>query len=272
MSSFQTIKTRSEGRVGVLTFDRPTLLNAFNSALIGEVNAAMIGFIADPNILAIVVHGNGRAFSAGFDMKESSGQDAKTIEEWRAELERDFAFIMQFWDCPKPTIAAIHGHCLAGAFELSLACDMTVAAEGTKLGEPEVRFGGGLVALLLPWMTTPKFAKELILTGNDRIDAARGYELGVINYVVPQGQEFAKAMAIAGHLTAAAPSAVMLSKRAINRSYEAMGMRQSLLGALDIDIIISAAGGPERTEFNRIRNEQGLKAAFAWRDSRFGQD
>ena len=89
-----------------------------------------------------------------------------TNEQWRKVLETDFDFIMQFWDCPKPTIAAVHGFCLAGAFELALACDITVAAEGTRFGEPEARFGSGIIAMLLPWVTGPKQAKELLLTGS----------------------------------------------------------------------------------------------------------
>jgi len=267
--AFETIRTRVEGHVGVLTLNRPHVLNAINAAMVREVGEAMRGFTADPDVLAIVIHGEGRAFSAGFDLKESAQRKVTTTEQWRALLEEDFAFIIQFWDCPKPTVAAVHGHCLAGAFEVMLSCDITVAAEGTRLGEPEVRFGSGMVALLLPWLTTPKIAKELLLTGNDRIDARRAYEMGIVNHVVPAGEELAKALAIAADLCAAAPLSVQLTKRAINRSFEIMGMRQALLAALDTDALIEAGAGPERTEFNRIRQEQGLKAALAWRDARF---
>jgi enoyl-CoA hydratase len=118
-------------------------------------------------------------------------------------------------------------------------------------------------------MTTPKIAKELLLTGNDRVDARRAYEMGIVNHVVPAGEEFAKAMAIADDLCAAAPLSVQLTKRAVNRGFEIMGMRQALLAAIDTDALIEAGAGPERVEFNRIRQEQGLKAALAWRDARF---
>jgi enoyl-CoA hydratase len=263
------IETKAEGRVGVLTFNRPDVLNAFNAALIGEVSRALGGFAADPAIHAIVVNGNGRAFSAGFDLKESAAKGALTPEQWRAVIEADFDFIIQFWDCPKPTVAAVHGYCLAGAFEVALACDVTVAAEGTRFGEPEVRFGSGIVAMLLPWVTGPKQAKELLLTGNDRISARRALEIGIVNHVVPDGEQLEKAMEIAREMAAAAPASVRMIKRAINRSYEIMGMRQALLAAAETDILIESSGGPERAEFNRIRKEQGLKAALAWRDARF---
>jgi len=267
----QMIATRTEGRIGIIAFNRPDVLNAFNQQLIREVNAALEALTADPAVLAIVVHGNGRAFSAGFDLKESAERNLTEVAEWRAILETDFRFIMQFWDCPKPTIAAVHGYCLAGAFELALACDITIAAEGTRFGEPEVRFGAGIVALLLPWVTGPKFAKELLLTGNDRIDASRAQAMGIVNQVVPEGEHFDRAMAMARDLCAAAPAAVQLTKRAIQRGYDMMGQRQALLAALDIDLQVSMSGGAERAEFNRLRREQGLQAALAWRDARFSQ-
>ncbi len=267
--SFETIETRTEDRIGVITLNRPRVLNALNRTLMREVTAALAEFTADDTILAIVVNGAGRAFSAGFDMKESAQRPTPTMGDWQKILRDDFDFIIQFWDCPKPTIAAVHGFCLAGAFELALACDVTVAAEGTLFGEPEVRFGSGIIALLLPWMTSPKVAKELLMTGTDKVDAARALAIGIVNHVVPAGEELGKAMALARDFAAAAPLSVQLTKRAINRTYEAMGMRQALLSALDADVLIEASGGPERAEFNRIRREVGLKAALAWRDARF---
>lgn len=267
--NFETITVEERGRIGVLSFNRPQVLNAFNSALMEETGAAMKRLSGDERILAIVVRGEGRAFSAGFDLKESAERQTEGVEPWRAVLEADFEFILQFWECPKPTVAAVHGFCLAGGFELALACDMTVAAEGTRFGEPEVRFGSGIVAMLLPWMTPPKLAKELLLTGNDGIDAGRALTMGIVNDVVPTGEETPRAMALAQQIAAAAPLSVRLTKRAINRSYDIAGMRAALLAALETDIAIEAAAGPERVEFNRIRKEEGLKAALAWRDAKF---
>jgi len=264
-----TIRTRVDGGIGVLTLNRPNVLNAINAAMISEIGEAMAGFVNDQRVRAIVIHGEGRAFSSGFDLKESMQRQVTSIEQWRALLDEDFAFIMQFWDCPKPTVAAVHGHCLAGAFELMLACDIAVAAEGTYFGEPEVRFGAGIVALLLPWMTTPKIAKELLLTGNDKVTATQAREMGMVNHVVPEGEVLPKAMGLAAQVCAAAPVSVQLTKRAINRTFEMMNMRQALLAALDTSTLISVEAGPERVEFNRIAKEQGLNAALAWRNGRF---
>jgi enoyl-CoA hydratase len=269
--SFETIKVGVAEGIGTITLNRPEMLNAFNTQLMQDVSRAVSGFTDDAKVGAIVVHGEGRAFSSGFDMKEALQQTTTGPEQWLARLERDFDFIMQFWDCPKPSVAAIHGYCIGGAFELALACDITVAAAGTRLGEPEVRNGSGMIALLLPWMTTPKIAKELLLTGNDRIDAERALAIGIVNYVVPPGEELAKAMELARAIATAAPLSVKLTKRAINRGYEAMGMREALLAALEMVVMITTDDGPERQEFRRIQREQGLKAALAMRDARMGQ-
>jgi enoyl-CoA hydratase len=250
-----------------LSFNRPRVLNAFDGPLVKATTQAMAELSADENVLAIVVRGEGRAFSAGFDLKAGAATAGeRSLADWRRVLETDFAFIMTFWECQKPTIAAIHGYCIGGAFELSLACDITVAAADTRLGAPEVKFGSGAVAMLLPFVTGSKAAREILLTGDDHLTAERALTLGIVNHVAPAGEELTKALAIAESIAAADPMAVQLSKRAINRSYEAMGMRAALAQALEADIFIEGAGGPRRTEFDRIRREQGLKAALAWRD------
>jgi len=264
-----TIDIGIQDGVAVLTFNRPKLLNAFNTALVRDVGDGMKELSANDDVRAIVVRGAGRAFSAGFDLKESAASAGeRSPAEWRSLLEADFRFIMSFWDCPKPTIAAVHGYCIGGAFELSLACDVTVAAAGTLFGSPEVKFGSGAVALLLPWIAGPKAAKELLLTGNDKLSAERAQQLGIVNHVVPDGKEFETAVAIARDMASAAREAVRLTKLALNRTYEVMGMKAALEAALETDILIESGGGAERAEFDRIRREQGLQAALMWRNAR----
>src|SRR6476469_1759964 len=124
--AYETIAVERRGRIAVLSFNRPHVLNAFDPGLVSETHAAMAEFSADDAVRAIVVRGEGRAFSAGFDLKAGAATAGNRDQAgWRKVLEADLAFIMQFWDCPKPTVAAVHGYCLGGAFELSLACDIT---------------------------------------------------------------------------------------------------------------------------------------------------
>jgi enoyl-CoA hydratase len=268
MSEQSPVTTRIDGRIGILTLNRPRVMNAFNGALIDATNRAMDAFMNDDAVLAIIVRGEGRCFSAGFDMKESAARGISGEEEWRDVLTKDFDFIMQFWNAPKPTIAAAHGYCIGGAMELLMACDLAVASETTFFGEPEVRFGSGIVAMLAPYVIGPKQAKELLLTGNDRITAKRCYEMGILNRVVAEGEEMEAAMELANQIASAAPRSVQMTKAAIHRAYELAQMRTALLEALETDIQIETDESPERLEFNRIRKEQGLKAALAWRDGR----
>lgn len=269
METYGDIRTDVNGPIGHIFLNRPRSLNALNANLMREVTRALLAYVADPAIRVIVLAGDGPAFSAGFDLKESEERNSVTVREWRAVIEADFEFIMQFWNCTKPTIAAIHGFCIAGGLELAVACDITVADSSTLLGEPEVRFGSGIVAMIVPWLIGPKLAKQMLLCGNDRVTAERAAAMGLINEVTPPGKQLDRAVEIAKEIAASAALSVELTKRAINRSLDLRGMRDSLLAAVETDIIIEAGPGPERTEFNRIRREQGLKKAVEWRDSRF---
>src|SRR5204863_1378746 len=190
----------------------------------------------DATVRVIVVQGAGAAFSSGFDLKEQMQRQPTGIAEWEPILHKDFDTVMRFWHCPKPTIAAVRGPCLAGACELALACDLTIAAEDAFFGEPELKFGAGIVVMLLPWIVGPKVAKEIILTGEDRVSAERAAQIGMINRVVPAADLDAEALRLARHIAAIDPGLVKETKRAINRALEAQGMLAALEEALDIDL------------------------------------
>lgn len=257
--------------IGHIKFNRPRQLNAFNNDLMRAAIAAVDQLNADTDVRVILVSGEGRAFSAGFDLKAASERQLEGRDDWRKQLELQFDFIMSFWNSPVPTIAVVHGYCLAGALEVSLACDMTVAAADAFFGEPEVRFGSGAVAMLFPWVTGPKQAKELLLTGEDRIPADRALQMGLINTVVPPEDLMSEALKLARKVARSSSHAVRRTKDAVNRSYDIMGLRQSLALGLDIDLDINATPTWEKQEFSRIRKEQGVKAAIAWRDARFAE-
>jgi enoyl-CoA hydratase len=163
------------------------------------------------------------------------------------------------------------GPCLAGACELALACDITIAADDAFFGEPELKFGAGIVTMILPWLVGPKIAKEIILTGEDRIPAQRARELGLVNRIVPSAELDDAALALAKHIAAIDPELVKETKRAINRAYEAQNMLQALEDGLAIDLAIEGAGSPDKIQFMDIARRDGLKAAIAWRDARFAK-
>jgi enoyl-CoA hydratase len=263
--SFEWIRYETDGPIAIIALNRPAKLNAIHFPMIRELNRALDLAEGDDAVRAIVLRGEGRAFSAGFDLAGGESRCDDKIEAMRANLRFDFDIIMRFWDSPKPTIAAVHQYCLGSALEMAVACDITVAAEGCRFGEPEVRFGSGIVALILPWVIGPKRAKELLLTGSDEVSAERALALGLVNCVVPPDACDAEALRIARDIAANDRVAVELTKRAINASYEVMGMRRALLDSLELDVQIEASEAPETLEFNRVAAERGLKAAIAWR-------
>jgi enoyl-CoA hydratase/carnithine racemase len=266
---YQTIVYERRGPVARITLNRPRVLNALSVELIREFGDAFDRLEADEEVRAVVLLGAGRAFSAGYDLKESGAQKVSGVVEWRKRLERDVRFTLRVWDCPKPVIAAVHGYCLAGACDLAMTCDLTVAAEGTLFGEPEIRFGSGVVTLVMPWVIGMKKTRELLYTGFDRVTAEEALALGLVNRVVPADRLDAEAMALAEEIARNDPEAVKLTKIALNRTYERMGIKDALAMNLELDTIMEAAETPMRREFNRIRDAEGLKAALAWRDARF---
>jgi len=266
--AFETIRYETNGPVAILTLNRPDKLNAINLEMVAEICQAMDQAEGDSEVRVIVLRGAGRAFSAGVDLEADTGRSDDLLGAVRYEIERDFEGIMRFWDSPKTTIAAVHKYCLGSAMEMAVACDITVSAEGCRFGAPEVKFGSGIVALILPWLIGPKVAKELLLTGDDKVTAERALALGLINRIVPEADCFDEAMKIAREIAVNDRVAVDLTKLAINRTYDIMGMRQALLQGLELDIFAEASETPESREFYRIIAEQGAKAGVAWRDAR----
>ena len=266
---FTTIVLEKIGAVARLTLNRPQRANALNAVMLNEIGRALDGIERAAGLRAVIVRGAGAAFSSGFDLKEQMERRPKGIEEWRGILRHDFDTIMRFWHFPLPTIATVRGPCLAGACELALACDMTIAADDAFFGEPELKFGAGIVAMLLPWIAGPKVAKEIILLGEDRIPAERAREIGMVNRVVGAAALDAVGLAMANRIAAIDPNLVKETKRAINRAFEAQNMLAALEEALAIDLAIEGAGSPDKIQFMEIARRDGLKAALAWRDARF---
>lgn len=252
-----------------LTLNRPERTNALDQEMLDEINTAMDMAEADDAVRAVIVRGAGASFSSGFDLKAQMEAKPTGVTEWRPLLRKDFDTVMRFWHCPKPTIAAVRGPCLAGACELALACDMTIATEDAFFGEPELKFGAGIVVMLLPWIVGPKIAKEIILMGEDRVPARRAVEIGMVNRLVASEALDGEALRMARHLGAIEPGLVKDTKRALNLALERQGLLDALESALAIDLAVEGAGSPDKIAFMDIARRDGLKAALAWRDARF---
>jgi enoyl-CoA hydratase len=267
--AYQTIRLERSEAVAVLTLARPQRLNAIDRRMLGELQHCLDEVERDEEVRVLVVTGAGGNFSSGFDLKEQMQAQPSGVDAWREILDRDFSTIMRFWHLKKPTIAAVQGYCLAGGCELALSCDITIAAEDAVFGEPELKFGAGIVVMILPWLVGPKRAKEIILSGEDRISAPEAARIGLINRVVPPDRLESSALALARHIAVIDPRLVQQTKHAINRSFEIMGLIKALDAALDIDLAIEGEGSDDKRKFMTIARKDGLRAAIAWRDSRF---
>lgn len=266
--AFETIRYNVDGRVATITLSRPERLNAISRAMMAEIGEALDRAEAGDDIAAIVVNGDGRAFSAGMDLKDDAAAGIEGADGWRQVLSEDLAFIMRFWDSPKVTIAAVHGHCMAAAFDLAIACDITFAEQGTVFGKPELQFASVITAMLLPQVTGPKLAKELLLAADDRISAERLRDAGVINQMVPRDEGAAAARAMADRVGQMDDLGVQLTKRSINNTIDRRGLRDALAANIDLAVEIEASETPSRRDFKERVRRDGLKAALAWRSAR----
>jgi enoyl-CoA hydratase/carnithine racemase len=201
--------------VEILTINRPEARNAINGDVTAAMGAALDELAEDDECWVVVLTGSGdKSFSAGMDLKAfASGQGAGIIDS------NGFASITRRW-FPKPVIAAVNGACLAGGCEIMLSCDLVVAVEHATFGIPEAKRGliagaGGLIRL--PRRIPRAVALQLALTG-DAIDAARAYEVGLVNKVVPADRLMDEALALAELVAANAPLAVRASKRVMLQS------------------------------------------------------
>jgi enoyl-CoA hydratase len=257
------------GPVRRLTLNRPKRLNALNGELVDALSRVLAEAAEDDGVSVLVLRGAGRAFCAGYDLEEDAGQGPMDSAGWYRELERSAARMLELIDHPKPVIAQVHSYCLAGGTDLMLACDLCVCSDDAFFGYPDVRFGSGVVTMLLPWVVGARKAKELLFTGEDRIPAEEALRIGLVNRVVPAGELGDATLGLAEEIAKNEPFVVRTTKRAINRVWELSGMRAGVAANVELDVMIESANLPQRDEFRRITKEQGLKAAIAWRDARF---
>jgi enoyl-CoA hydratase len=269
--NFETILYEKKGPIGLLTLNRRDRLNAINQKMLREINSALDAAEKDEDVRVIVVTGSGSAFSSGFDLKEQMERRPTGVADWRPLLDHDFNTVFRFWKFSKPTIAAVRGACLAGACELALCCDLTIATDDAFFGEPELKFGAGIVVMILPWIVGPKIAKEIILTGEDRLTAARAREIGIVNQIVPSSELESACLKLAKRIAVVDPNLVRQTKHAINRAFEIAGLGEALEAALDIDLHIEGEGSPDKIQFMEIARRDGLRAALAWREQRFAK-
>jgi enoyl-CoA hydratase len=216
--SYEAIKTEQKGRVGLITLNRPKQLNALNPQLMQELGQALQAFDGDDGIGAIVITGNEKAFAAGADigvMKDYSYMDAYLSDY----ITRDWEHMRRI---RKPVIAAVAGYALGGGNEVAMMCDIIVAADNAKFGQPEINLGvmpGAGGTQRLPRAVGKAKAMDMCLTAR-MMDAQEAERAGLVSRVVPLDKLMDEAMAVAEKIAGYSLPAVMMLKESINRAYE----------------------------------------------------
>jgi enoyl-CoA hydratase len=252
-----------------LTLNRPASLNALSGELMDALDEAFAAAANDDEVRVVILRGAGRAFCAGYDLKQDAEEGAMDAAEWHRELDRDTRRLLRILELPKPVIASVHSYCLAGGMDLMLACDLALSAEDAIFGYVDIRFGSGVVSMFLPWIVGVRAAKELVFTGEDRIPATEAHRIGLVNRVVPRDELDDATLALANEIAKNEPFVVRTMKASINRVWQLAGLRAALDANTELDVMIETANLPAREEFRRITQEEGLKAAIARRDARY---
>jgi enoyl-CoA hydratase len=215
--AYDNILVETNGRVGIVTLNRPKALNALNGALIEELNRALDAFEADDSIGCIILTGSERAFAAGADIKEMQSLS------FPATYKDDF---ITSWErlsrCRKPVVAAVAGYALGGGCEIAMMCDIILAADNARFGQPEIQLGvmpGAGGSQRLTRAIGKAKAMEMCLTGRN-LTAEEADRYGLVSRVVPLADLQAEAMKVADKIAGLSLPSVMLTKESVNRAFE----------------------------------------------------
>jgi len=268
MSSAPLIYEQDE-HVAIIRFNRPDKLNALTPAMMKELDRLLDRINADDEVRCLVITGVGdRAFSVGFDL--DGLQMPETTPDLTMAVESNFRIILKIWNLRIPAIAAVNGFAVAAGSNLAMICDITLAAENARFGEPEIRHGALSPLLLLPWFNgNPKMIHYLYYSG-DTVSAQEALGLGMVARVVPQEQLFDEAMRMARRIAMVPPYAVRMTKDSLRRTYESMGfMNAQYLHKANDTLVLGSVGIPEKDRLFGLMESGDMKAFLEARDGPF---
>lgn len=258
--SYQHIRIEHEENLSWIVLNRPDHANALSTELLDEFSDALDSLKTTGGPV-LAIRGEGRGFSAGYDIGEVGQPKAADPVADRNRLQRNLDRFHAIWDHPKPVIAAVHGYCIAGATQLCVYTDVTVVADDARIGEPTVPIGGGFIAPLWAPLVGPKRAKELAFVPGNTIDADTAVRWGWANHVVPATELLERVRGLAARIALTPPDVLRIKKLSINRAMEAMGIRQAAGSVAEMDALLHTAPSVLAVR-ERIR-EEGLKAVIA---------
>ncbi len=286
-TNIEVERVGTDGRVARVSLNRPEKMNALSQELLFELNDALHDLEADDSARVIILRGNGRTFSAGYDLTPAQGRGAdgvvrrhKSVDERgrrlamgiRTGMQQITDIQMYFWNMAKVTIAQIHGYALAGGCELAMMADLVVAAEDAQIGHPGLRgLGVARNGAILPLVIGMRKAKELYYTGSS-IPGTEAARIGMINYAWPKEELEQRTIEWADRFANMTADHLAILKVNMNRFYENMGIYSSVRSSTDHDVMGQFTGEAYLWQDHMKESVEagtGLKGALDWRDGRY---
>jgi len=267
--AYETIIYETDGPLARITLNRPERLNAITLNMPDELEGALGEANANPQVRVIVLRGAGRAFCAGFDLEPGlltgpSQWDPVADYSMTTTVAAKF---MSLWYSRKPTIAQVHGWCVAGGTDMVLCSDLIVAAEDAQIGYAPARVWGSPLTAMWVYRAGAEWAKRLLLTG-DPVDGRTAERIGLIHKAVPAADLEREVEALAQRMARIPASQLVSMKLLVNQAYENMGLRTSQLLGSVLDGLMRHT--PEGLVWRRLIDEKGIREALRQRDVAFG--
>jgi enoyl-CoA hydratase len=273
MTDFSTLLYDARDGKAYLTLNRPERLNAIDDVMPGEIRAAVELANADDDVRVIVVQGSGRAFCAGYDLKQFA--EGAVNDRWRQtrpwdpirdyrEMRRNTDDFFSLWRSLKPTIAKVQGYAVAGGSDIAMSCDLLVMADDAKIGYPPARVWGCPTTAMWVYRIGAERAKRMLLTG-DTIDGVTASQWGLAVESVPADELDAAVEKLADRIAGVPINQLVMQKLMINQALDNMGLQGTQLLATLFDGVTRHS--PEGMWFKELAEKEGFHAAVEWRDS-----
>jgi enoyl-CoA hydratase len=265
---YRTLTLETSGSVLRVTLDRPERRNALSPELVAELSAVVSAAARDSEVSVLILRGAGRSFCSGYDVSTSDGHEHASPIGDVQRIGRENRIFELLWQCPIPTVAQLHGHCLAGGTDLALCCDFVVCATDAVIGYPAVRSMGVPVTHMWLYHLGPQWTKRLLLTG-DSVTGVKAAELGLALEAVDAEALDEHVLALANRMALIPRDLLVANKSVVNRGLDLMGravlqdvaVTQSVLGRL----------APDAGAFLKTAAEKGVRHAVAERDRPFAE-
>ena len=258
------VEYKEDGPVALVSLNAPERLNALSPQMRDDLGSALDTFEASSDARVAILRGNGRSFCVGFNMSRTARgtyQDADAgVWSDRQRLERYADMFLRLWDCSKPIIAQVHGHCMAGAVQLAMCCDLVIVSEDCRIGWPKLPTGGGWIGPMFSLLVGPHRAKQMSMIAGSEISGTVAAEWGYANQAVPAAELEQVVDGLARDMAKVPASLLQLKKAAINRVWDRLGFRD-IVRTVEWDVL--AHKDPSTAVLREQLREDGMKATIA---------